>query len=254
MPKVSVLIPTYNNARTIGRCLDSVRWADEIVVIDSLSTDGTHAICEKRGANVIAQAFAGYAKQKNMALDACQHEWILQLDSDEYVGPDFGQVVRQTLAQVPNDVDAYQFARKNQVLGQWVQGMGLYPDFQTRLFRKAVGRFKEREVHERLEVPGRVLTLPCAIEHEGMPRISKQVANLNRYTQFEANELYKHGKKFHWYELVLRPLGVFGYRYFWQRGIWAGYRGLILTSYLAFYSFLTYAKLWELEALGQDNL
>ncbi len=249
MEKISALIPTHNNEDTIRRCLESVKWVDEIVVIDSLSTDRTVEICQAYTQVVIHQPFLGYARQKNLAIATCQSEWILQLDSDEELEPGLQEEICQILGSPDPAISAYQMARKNHVLGQWLRVSGLYPDYQTRLFRKSAGRFVEREVHERLTVSGPVPALKHHILHYGMPRISKQLHNLDSYTGYEAQELHKKGAKFHSYQLLLRPVGVFLYRYLWQLGILAGYRGFVLAVYLAGYSFLTYAKLWELEVL-----
>ena len=248
MEKLSVLIPTYNNQAIIGRCLESVSWADEIVIVDSCSSDNTAAICRQYTDKIYHQPFLGYAQQKNWGIAHCRHNWVLQLDSDEQLEPGLEQEIKQFLAAPPGDIDACRLPRKNHVLGAWLRVGGIYPDYQTRLFRKAAGRFQERDVHEHLRVPGKVITLNHHLLHQGMPNISKQLANLDRYTRHEANELHKRGKTFRWYYL-LRPPAIFIYRYLWQRGALAGYRGFILAVYLAVYDFLTYAKLWEIEAL-----
>jgi glycosyltransferase involved in cell wall biosynthesis len=250
MEKLSVLIPTYNNEAIIGQCLESVRWVDEIVIIDSLSTDNTVAICRGYTDKIFQQSFLGYTRQKNWGIAHCTHEWILQLDSDERLEAGLEQEIKQVLTAPLPGVEAYRLPRKNHVLGKWVRVAGIYPDYQTRLFRKTAGRFKERDVHEHLGVLGWVGTLQHHLMHDGMPNISKQLANLDHYTRYEANELYKRGKKFHGYQLLLRPPAIFAYRYLWQRGLLAGYRGFVLAVYLALYDFLTHAKLWEIEELN----
>jgi len=253
MEKLSVLIPTYNCEGIIRECLESVKWANEIVIVDSFSTDGTVDICREYTDRVLQHEFLGHARQKNWAIPRCSHEWVLQLDSDERLEPGLKDEIQALLAAPPEGVDAFRIPRKNHVLGAWMRACGLYPDYQTRLFLKSVGRFEEREVHEHLHVPGQVGTLKHHILHYGMPSISKQLVNLDRYTRYEANELRKRGKRFRWYQLILRPPAIFVYRYLWKLGFTAGYRGFILAAYLAIYDFLAHAKLWEMEDLGLDR-
>jgi glycosyltransferase involved in cell wall biosynthesis len=253
MDKVSVVIPTYNCERVIGRCLESLKWADEIVIIDSFSVDETVTICRSYTDRILSHEFSGYAQQKNWGIEHCAYDWILQMDSDEELEDGFAQEVQHLLQNPVREFSAYRCARKNHILGKWVSVAGLYPDYQVRFFNKAAGRFREREVHERLEVSGPVGTLKSHILHDGMPNLSKQIANLDRYTRLEANELRKNGKRFQWHQLFVRPTVIFADRYLRQRGILAGHRGLIVSVYLAFYSFLTYAKLWELQELNLDE-
>jgi glycosyltransferase involved in cell wall biosynthesis len=252
-PAISVLLPTFNCAGIVRATLESVRWADEILVADSFSTDGTLEICREYGARIVQHEYLNSARQKNWAAPQCKHEWVLQIDSDEVVSGDLRQEIEQTLAAAPPDLDACRIPRKNEVLGRWVRHGGIYPDYQTRLFRRDRGRWKEREVHAHLEVPGRLENLRNPLLHFGMPHISKQVRNLDRYTRYEADELRKNGKRFRLIDLVAKPPGVFLHRYIWQQGFRDGLRGLVLAGYQAAYEFLSYAKLWELEELGLER-
>ncbi len=143
--------------------------------------------------------------------------------------------------------------RKNHLLGKGCRHGGLYPDYQVRLFRKEKGRWTDREVHASIAVPGEVRTLQGAIIHQGMPNISRQLANLNRYTRYEADELLKQGRSFSAYRLLVHPWLVFAYRYFYQQGFRDGWRGFIFCAYTAFYSFLVWAKRWELNELDLDH-
>ncbi|CAG0992537.1 (heptosyl)LPS beta-1,4-glucosyltransferase [Anaerolineae bacterium] len=247
--KLSVLLPTYNNAELIRDCLESVKWADEILVVDSFSTDETPAICREYGARVIQRAYDQSANQKNWAIPQCAHAWVLQIDTDERLEPGLHEEIEQALHQAPPDVDGYWLPFKHHVLGQWVRECGLYPEYHLRLFRKAAGRFQDREVHAHLEVPGQVATLRRHILHYGMPYITKQLSNLDRYSRYQADQLKKQGKRFHWYQLILRPVVVFLYYYFWKRGFRAGYRGLLLAASNATFDFWAHAKLWELTTL-----
>ena len=137
--------------------------------------------------------------------------------------------------------------RKNIILGQWFKVMDLWPDYQTRLFRRDVARYEDKEVHADIVVPGQVLTFKHAFIHHGTPSLSKQIGYLDRYTRYQADEFEKQGRSFGWWRLLLRPPAAFFYYYFLRRGFTAGFRGLFLSVHAAVYSFYTYSKLWEKE-------
>jgi glycosyltransferase involved in cell wall biosynthesis len=251
--RISILLPTFNNAATVRDVLESVKWAEEILVVDSFSTDTTLDICKEYGARIVQHEYINSAKQKNWALSQCTNEWVLQIDTDEVLEPGAREEIEQALSCASRQVEMFRFPRKNHVLGRWIKYGGIYPDYQTRLFRRDAGRWIEREVHAHVKVAGEVRTLQHHILHFGMPNISKQLRNLDRYTRYEADELRKHGVSFDWMRVTIRPCFIFLKRYVWQRGFLAGWRGFILCVYLAIYYFLTQAKLWELEELGLDQ-
>ena len=249
MEKISVLLPTFNNAEIIRATLESVRWADEILVVDSFSTDSTLDICREYGARIIQHEYVQSAKQKNWAIPQCAHEWVLQVDTDEVVEPALRKEIQAILQGPAPGMNGFRINFKHHVLGKWVRVCGLYPEYHLRLFRRDVGRFEDKEVHAHVRVPGEVKTLRNHILHFGMTSISKQLSNLDRYSRYQADELRKRGKKFHWTQLAARPLAIFCYFYFWKLGFTAGYRGLLLSSINAASDFWSHAKLWELEAL-----
>ncbi len=248
--KISVLLPTGNSEKIIRDCLEALKWADEILVVDSYSKDRTLDICREYGARILQHEYVQSAKQKNWAIPQCTHDWVFQVDTDEIVEPALRAEIEQVLTNPPADVDGYRINFKHFVLGKWVREVGLYPEYHLRLFRKSVGRFEDKEVHAHVKVPGRVVTLRNHILHYGMPSIGKQLGNIDRYSRYQADELKKRGKRFHWSQLVLRPFAIFAYYYFRQRGFMAGYRGLLLSANYATYDFWTHAKLWEMEELG----
>ncbi len=246
--KLSVLIPTFNNEALLPALLDDVQWADEIVIVDSFSTDRTVAICQARGARVLQRVYTSPAEQKNWAIPQCVHEWILALDSDERLSPALQAEIRALLAAgIPSDVDAFRVARRNFLLGHWMRTMRLYPDYQTRLFRKSAGRFEPKAVHEHLRVLGKVLTLQTPLDHYATPALSKQIGVLDRYSTYKSRELYAQGKRFHWHNLLLRPWAVLLKLFLLEGGFREGFRGLFVAFHTAAYVFFTHAKLWELE-------
>jgi glycosyltransferase involved in cell wall biosynthesis len=246
--KVSVLLPTFNNAEIIRATLESISWADEILVVDSFSTDDTLEICREFGARIIQHEYIQSAKQKNWAIPQCAHEWVLQIDTDEVLEDGAREEIRRSIAEAPPDVHAFSLPRKNHVLGKWISTANLYPDLQTRVFRRDVGRFEDKEVHAHVTVPGKIEVLEHNVLHYGMTSISKQLSNIDRYSRYQADQLRKRGKRFRWSHLAVRPLAVFAYYYFWKLGFTSGYRGLLVSSINATYDFWTHAKLWELGA------
>lgn len=251
-PRISVLLPTYNSTEIIRPTLESVKWADELLVVDSYSTDGTLDICREYGARIIQHEYVNSAAQKNWAVAKARHEWILQIDTDETLEEGLKGEIETVIDAAP-EVHAFRIPRKNFMLGKWMRFGRIYPDYQTRLFRKEYGRWQDREVHAHLQVPGRVGVLKSHILHSSMQNISKQIRNLDRYTRYEADELRKRGKRFAWWNLVFRPPAVFAYQFFWHQGFRSGYRGLLYAVLAASYVFWTHAKLWEMEELGLES-
>ncbi len=250
VPKISVLLPTFNSEPIVRDCLESVKWADEILVVDSFSADRTLEICREYGARIIQHEYIQSAKQKNWAIPQCAHEWVLQIDTDERLEDGAREEILEAIAHADTSIDAFRIPRKNHVLGPWLSVSNQYPDYQTRLFRRDAARFEDKEVHAHVLVQGKVGQLKRHLMHYGMPNISKQLANVDRYTRYQADELKKRGKRFHWYHLMLRPASTFAYYYFWRLGFTAGYRGLIIAANITKFDFYAHAKLWELEALN----
>jgi glycosyltransferase involved in cell wall biosynthesis len=252
-PPISVLLPTYNCAKTVRATLESVRWAEEVLVVDSFSTDQTLQICREFGARIIQHEYINSAKQKNWAIGQCTHGWVLQIDSDEVLSPELADEMQRAVATAPEEVDAFRIPRRNYMLGRWLRHGGVYPDYQIRLIRRDRGRWREREVHAHIIVPGKIGTLTHDLHHHDITNLSKTLRKLDRYTRYEADELRKNGKPFRWHDLLLRPCGAFLYRYLWLQGFRDGWRGLIWCAYLGIYSFLTRAKLWELHELKLEK-
>ena len=229
--------------------LDSIKWADEIIVIDSFSDDDTIKIASEYGAKVYQHEYINSAKQKNWALQYCTYDWVFQIDSDETLEPRADNIIRTAITNASEIVHCFKMPRKNHVLGKWVKYGGLYPDWEYRLFRKEHGKWWDREVHSRIIVPGKIVMLDTHLIHHGMPNISKQIINLDRYTRYEANYLSRNNIKFSWVKWLLKPIYIFFSRYILQQGFRDGWRGLFLAIYNAFYSFLSHTKLYEIQLL-----
>jgi glycosyltransferase involved in cell wall biosynthesis len=242
---LSVVIITYNEEANLARTLESVKWADETIVVDSGSTDRTREIAECFGAKVFVEDWKGYAAQKNSAIAKATCEWVLSLDADEEVQPALSIEMRAAV-ESPT-ITGYFVPRKNLFLGRWVRHGGFWPDRKLRLFRRGLGRFEDRPVHETLKVSGATGTLKGALVHHAYPTLEGYIAQMNRYSSLGAQMAVKKGQGgFSAINIVLRPLATFIYNYFFRLGFLDGREGLLLHLYHAAYVSWKYAKAWEL--------
>jgi glycosyltransferase involved in cell wall biosynthesis len=202
---------------------------------------------------IFQHEYINSAKQKNWALQHCTHDWVFQIDSDEILESNAEEIIREAIQNTSDEIDCFKMPRKNHVLGKWVKYGGLYPDWEYRLFRKDKGQWLEKEVHSRIDVPGKIGELNIQIIHNGMPNISKQLGNLNRYTRYEADELKKKNIKFSFIRWIFSPALIFLKKYIFQQGFRDGWRGFFLAIYSALYVFLSHAKLKELEILKLEQ-
>ena len=237
----------------VRRTFESIKWADEIVVIDSFSNDNTIQIAKEYDAKVFQHKYLNSAKQKNWALQYCTHDWVFQIDSDELLESNAEDIIRNAINNACENTHCFKMPRKNHVLGKWVKYGGLYPDWEYRLFRKEYGKWWDREVHSRITVSGKIGMLDTPLIHHGMPNISKQLSNLDRYTRYEADELNKSNTKFSFVKWILGPLYIFLKRYIFLQGFRDGWRGFYLAIYASYYVFLSHTKLLELNLLKIDR-
>jgi glycosyltransferase involved in cell wall biosynthesis len=185
MPKLAVAIITYNEETNIRRTLESVKWADEIVVVDSGSTDGTTTICREYTDKVIHQEWLGYARQKNCAIDKAAGDWVLSLDADEPIEPELAEEIR-AIIDSPGALDGYRIPRKTFFLGKQVRFGGWYPDYNLRLFRKGKGRFEERAVHESIKMESPTGCTKNAILHYAYPDLASYMTSIDKYSSLAA--------------------------------------------------------------------
>jgi glycosyltransferase involved in cell wall biosynthesis len=246
MEKVTVAIITKDEEGNIRDCLESVKWADEIVVVDNGSTDRTLSICQEYGARIFQEEWKGYSGQKNSAIEKAGNEWVLNLDADERVSPELRQEMQKGLEE-NQGVDGYWIPRKNFFLGRWIRYGGWYPDLNLRLFRKSRGRFGERAVHERLKLEGKALTLTHPLIHETYRSLSDFLRRMDRYSSLAAGEMLREGRKFRLIDPVLRPPFTFLQMYVLHAGFLEGYFGFVLSVLYSYYTFAKYIKLRELK-------
>ena len=243
-PRVSIVVITLDEEDHLRRCLESVAWADEIVVVDAESRDKTVQVAREFTDRVISRPWAGFATQKNFAVEQTTGDWVLSLDADEEASPELREEIAAAIAD-PQACDGYAIRRRNVFLGQWIRHGGLYPDWQVRLFRRGRGRFAERAVHESVSVTGPVGRLRGHLVHRSYDGVSDFVERANRYSSLAAEQLIRDGRRVRAGELVLRPLGRFLSMYLVKRGFLDGRRGLLLASLYAYYVFMRSAKVWE---------
>jgi glycosyltransferase involved in cell wall biosynthesis len=247
MVKLSVTIVTFNEGRNIRRTLESVKWVDEIVVVDSGSTDDTIQICNEYKARVFQQGRIGVAQVKNVAIEQASGEWILSLDADEPIEPALAEEIR-AIIDSPTAFDGYRIPRKTIFLGKLIKHGGWYPDYNLRLFRKEKGRFEERAVHEAMKVQGTVSVTKHAILHYAYPDIALFLTKMNTYSSLAVNVMARRGIGFYqtsWMNVMCRPVITFIYKYFFRLGFLDGKHGLIINLLHSYYVFAKYAKAWE---------
>lgn len=251
---ISLAIICLNEAQNIERCIRSVPFADDVVVVDSGSTDGTREIAERAGARVFNIAWRGFRDQKRAATELCQHEWVLSLDADEALSVEAAHAIEALLADPSLDqFDGYESPRLSFNLGRWIRHGGWYPDRQLRLYHRQRAQWQGGEhVHERVEAR-RVRRLDSPILHWPFPDLSEQVSTNNRYSTLGAKNLQTKGEQFSLLKLCLKPISKFLEVYFIKLGFLDGLAGFVIAVGAAYSVFLKYAKLWELQDLAPER-
>jgi glycosyltransferase involved in cell wall biosynthesis len=244
--KLSVTIITLNEAEHIGDAIDSVAWADEILVVDSGSTDRTVDIALAKGATVIAREWSGWIDQKNHAAERASNDWIFSLDADERVTPALAAEIRAVLAGDP-PTRAYRTPRVTFHLGRWVRTTDFYPDYQTRLYDRRNARWTGKYVHESVTADGPVGQLRGEIEHYSYRDLRDQMDRINLYTTLAARQMHEAGRRSGALRLLAHPPAAFFRNYILRRGVLDGIVGLTISLTGAYSVFLKFAKLWELQ-------
>lgn len=251
-PLLSVAVIARNEADRIEGLLDSVFIADEVVLVDSGSTDGTIDICRRRGARVIEQEWLGYAKQKQLALELSQGEWILSLDADELLSPEAAREIAQAVRTAGPEVAAFTIPRLSRYLNRWIRHGGWYPDRKARLVRKGHGRWVGDGLHEKLEVDGTIRELKNPLLHYVYRDISDQVRTINRFSTVFAENRSHSGSPEYVILGVFHAVMKFVECAIWKLGFLDGLPGLVIAMNSAFYVFLKHAKAWE-RGLPEDQ-
>jgi glycosyltransferase involved in cell wall biosynthesis len=244
--KLTVTVITRNEAHHIAAALQSVSWADEIIVVDSHSTDGTVEIARQYASRIEVRDWAGYGAQKNYAASLAANDWILSLDADERVTPALAHEIRELLARGP-DARGYRISRVTWYLGRWIRCTDWFPDFQLRLYDRRAGRWSERCVHESFELRERPRKLRGELEHYAYRDINHHLSKISQYTTMAAHDWMARGRRTNALELIVHPPFAFMRNYILRAGFRAGAAGLVVSALNSYYVFLKLAKLWEMQ-------
>jgi len=243
---LAVVIIARNEAPRIEPCLESAAFADEMIVVDALSEDGTADLCRKRGARVFERPWTGYGDQKNFGMAQASHPWVLILDADERV-PGLLREEIEAVVRGGGQVEAaaYRIPRRNYFYGRWLRHGGLFPDYQVRLLRRGAGRYNDAALHENLLVDGPIGTLRHPLDHLTEPTVADHFRRLDRYTSLAALETGRRRGHVGWTHLTLRPMVVFLKMYVLKQGFRDGLPGFLICAFAGMHIFLKHAKLWE---------
>ncbi len=247
MPRrpLTVIVPTYNEEATLQACLESVAFADEILLVDSFSTDGTLDIARAFGARILQHEYVYSARQKNWVIPQATHEWVLLVDSDERVTPELRDEILRLLAG-DSLRDGYWIRRANHFMGRRMQRCGWGTDKVIRLFRRDVARYEDRKVHAEIDLPPPLPVLEHPLEHHSFRSFAQYFRKLQLYSEWGAAQLYRDGKRAGFVQSLGRPVTRFLKMYVLRLGCLEGLHGLVLSMLGAFTVYLKYARLWEL--------
>jgi glycosyltransferase involved in cell wall biosynthesis len=242
------VIITYNESKNIRRCLESVSWADEIVVVDSDSSDDTTEIAAAFTDKIYRLRWTGFGPAKEHAKSKAAGDWILSVDADEVVSEKLREEI-QRITESQGSLDGYLIPRRSNFLGRWIKHGGWYPDLVLRLFKKERGNFTDRVVHEEVRVSGSTGRLRNDLLHHTDPDLDHYLKKLNRYTSLDALQLLRQGRRAGVPDILFRPLLTFVKMYLFKRGFLDGLAGLILAISSSFHVFSKYVKLWHLREI-----
>jgi len=244
--KLTVTVITRDEAAHIEAALDSVAWADEVVVVDSGSTDGTADLARRHGARVEVRGWPGYSAQKNYAASIASHDWILSLDADERVSPELAAEIKGLLAAEPA-ARGYRVPRVSFYLGRWIRGTDWYPDYQLRLYDRRAGEWNGRRVHESVALAGTPGRLEHDLQHFPYRDISHHLQTIDRYTTLAAEQMRADGRTISLAGLILHPPFAFLRNYILRGGVLLGRVGFVVSALNSYYVFLKLAKAWALD-------
>ena len=246
-PKVTACIITYNEEDNIRDCLESLKWVDEIVVVDSFSRDRTVEIAGKYTDRILQREWPGHIAQKNFAINQASHDWVLSLDADERLTPELSEAIRRALENDSDRVDGFYLARKLNYLGKWIRFGGWSPEYKIRLFRRGKGRWGGVDPHDKVILDGKAKKLKGDLLHFTYRDLSHQIRVMDHYTGVAARELKKKGKRFRRVDIVFRTFLRFFVTYILKLGFLDGIEGFIMSFNSAYAAFMKYARLWEIE-------
>ena len=253
-PSLACVVITKNEEANLRDCLESVRWADEMIVVDACSTDRTAEIAKVYTDHVFVRPWPGYGPQKNFGIDQAGAEWILVVDADERVTDGLRREIQALLAAIPPaEIGGYEIPRRNFFYGKWIQGGGLYPDCQLRLFRKTAGRYDDVRLHENFTLSGRRERLHEPFIHYSMPTVNHHIRKMMRYTTLGADEKLKRVTHISGWVIATHHLGTLLKNLFVRGSYRDGVHGLVVAMFAGLHTFVKYAKAWERLNVRRDG-
>jgi glycosyltransferase involved in cell wall biosynthesis len=243
--KVSVVIVCYNEEENIERCLRSVTWADEIVVVDSFSTDKTVDICKEYTERVYQRKWAGHIQQKEYVISLAKNKWVFAIDSDEVVTDELRDEIFARLATDQNRCDGYFVKRHTFYLGKWINHGGWYPDYKLRLFKKDKVYLGGENPHDKYFVDGKAVKLRGKINHYTYRNIADHLATIDSFSDIASDELLKRNNSLTLLRMLFKPPTKFFETFVYKLGVLDGIPGFIISVLTSYYIFLKYAKVWE---------
>jgi len=246
---ISAIIITHNEADRLERCLKGLSWCDEIVIVDSGSTDETVAVAEKYTNRVFIEDWKGFGAQKQSALSKAAGEWVLSVDADEVISSALSEEILCSIKKEKN-VDGFLIPRKNLYVEKWLRFGGQYPDYVLRLFRKKAGKFTESIVHERVIVEGKTKKLKTPIIHYAFENLTDRIEKLNNYSSLSARQMLLSGKTVGSFSPLVHCTSLFIKDYIFRLGFMDGWEGFNVALLKSLGAYFKYAKLRELQAGG----
>lgn len=252
--KLSVVISAFNEEKKIQDCLESVKWADEIIFIDNSSCDKTLEIAKKYTSKIFKRPNNPMLNiNKNYGITKASGNWVLVLDADEQVSDGLKKEIDSKLNS-ETDISGYWIPRKNIIFDKWIQHSGWYPDYQLRLIKSGIGKFPEKHVHEMIETRGKTAYLKENLIHLNYETIAQFLRkHIQIYAPNEAQDLLNKGYVFSWVDSIRMPSNEFLSRYFAREGYKDGFHGLMLSLFMAFYHFVIFSYIWEKTGFQQQN-
>lgn len=254
MAKISAIVITYNEAANITECLESLKWCDEILVIDSASSDNTCELAREFTNNITITGNIPYGEKRNIGIDKAAFDWILWIDADERISPELKREIEELISQSATQHEAYLVNRRSFFINKFIKHCGWYPDYTLRLFKKSSGiRFDSSLVHEKAVYSGNTGRLKSDILHYTDRDFEHYINKLNKYTSLSAEELKAKGKKTTFFDIIFRPAFAFFKMYFLKLGILDGYVGLVLCTLSSVHVMTKYSKLYLMNKPKLNN-
>lgn len=246
--KISAIVITYNEEHNIAKALESLSWADEIVIVDAESTDRTVEIASRFTDRIFIRPWPGYSAQKNFGAEQAINDWIFSLDADERMSPELKTAILKIKDQSEPEAAGYETARRTFYMGRWIKHSGWWPDRKVRLYDRRRARWRGDFVHESLEVNGRIDQLEGELLHFTVRNASEHHLRMDRYTTLAAQDLYRRGKHKSIGSIFISPLIIFLRSYVFKLGFLDGVPGFAIARFAAHYEFLKNLKLWEMRS------